>query len=113
MKKHITFVETRIFSRRMALFLNDDDLAEFQNELAANPKKGPVIQGTGGLRKVRWRRQGGGRSGGLRVIYLYLEVGDVIHLVFVFAKREADSLTARQRKELKVIVDAIRQEYRK
>ena len=111
MKKHITFIETQAFTKRVELFLSDDDFAEFQRDLAANPRKGPVIQGTGGLRKVRWRSQSGGRSGGLRVIYLYLEIGDVIYLVYGFAKSETTDLTSDQKKQLKHLVEAIKREY--
>lgn len=92
---------------------SDADFAEFQMDLARNPEKGPVIEGTGGLRKVRWRLKGRGKSGGLRIIYLYVKVRGRIHLVFVFAKNEAEDMTPGQKKQLKVIVDAIKQEYRK
>lgn len=40
--------------------------------LAANPRTGDVIPGTGGIRKLRWRAKGKGRRGGARVIYLRL-----------------------------------------
>ena len=43
-----------------------DDLLDF---LARRPKAGRIIEGTGGLRKVRFARPGKGKSGGARVIY--------------------------------------------
>lgn len=113
MKHHITFIETNIFSKRIAGLIGDDDFAEFQAELAQSPETGPVIEGTGGLRKVRWRLKGRGKSGGVRIVYLYLKIHGVIHLVFVFAKSESDNLTADEKKQLKQIVDAIKREYRK
>lgn len=113
MKRYITFIETKIFSKRMAGLLSDDDFAAFQAELAQNPEKGPVVEGSGGLRKVRWRLKGRGKSGGLRIIYLYIRVRNRIYLVFVFAKDESDNLTPVQKKQLKSIADAIKQEYRK
>ena len=113
MKRYITFIETKVFSKRIAGLISDDDFAEFQAELAQNPEKGPVIEGTGGLRKVRWRLRGKGKSGGLRIIYLFVRVRNRIHLVFVFAKDESDDLTPAQKKDLKSIVDAIKREYRK
>ena len=105
--------ETNIFSKRIAGLIGDEDFAEFQTELAQSPEKGPVIEGTGGLRKVRWRLKGRGKSGGIRIVYLYLKIHGVIHLVFVFAKSESDNLTADEKKQLKQIVDAIKREYRK
>ena len=81
-------------------------------ELAANPMKGPVIQGTGGLRKVRMPARGKGKSGGARVIYLHVEGPQVIYLVYVYDKSEADDLTATQKRELKMIAEAIKKEWR-
>ena len=113
MNRYVTFVETTAFTKRIAGLISDDDFAEFQAELAQNPEKGPVIEGTGGLRKVRWRLPGSGKSGGLRIIYLHIKVRGRIYLVFVFAKNEAGNLNASQKKQLRVIVNAIKQEYRK
>jgi hypothetical protein len=113
MKTHITFIETNIFTKRIAGLISDDALAEFQAELAQSPEKGPVIEGTGGLRKVRWKLKGKGKSGGVRIMYLFLKIHGVIHLVFVFAKSESDNLAADEKKQLKKIVDAIKREYKK
>lgn len=113
MSSHFTFIETKIFSKRIAGLISDDKLAEFQTDLAHSPEKGPPIQGTGGLRKVRWAIEGKGKSGGIRIMYLYLKMHGIIHLVFVFAKNESDNLTADEKKQLKQIVDAIKREYRK
>ena len=113
MKYRITFIETKIFSKRIAGLISDDEFAEFQAELVQSPEKGPVIEGTGGLRKVRWKLKGKGKSGGIRIMYLFLKMHGMIHLVFVFAKGESDNLTSKEKKELKIIVDAIKQEYKK
>ncbi len=110
---YVTFIETKLFTKRIAVFPSDDDYAEFQNELAQNPEKGPVIEHTGGLRKVRWGIKGRGKSGGLRIMYLYLKTHGIIYIVFVFTKGESDNLTAQQKQQLKAIVDAIKREYRK
>ncbi|VGO15743.1 Toxin HigB-2 [Pontiella desulfatans] len=88
-------------------------LRTFQAELARNPEKGPVLEGTGGLRKVRWKLPGKGKSGGIRIIYLHLKLRGRIYLVFVFAKDESDNLTASQKAELKKLVEAIKKEFRK
>lgn len=52
----------------MAL-LSDDEYAEFPSHLQNNPLSGDVIEGTGGLRKVRVAARGKGERGGARVIY--------------------------------------------
>jgi hypothetical protein len=39
--------------------------------LAAHPAAGDIMQGTGGIRKLRWSAQGKDKSGGVRVIYYH------------------------------------------
>lgn len=56
--------------------LNDDDLARLQRELLEDPKVGPVMQGTGGVRKMRFAFEDRGKSGSARVIYVDFEVYD-------------------------------------
>lgn len=66
-----TFVELPPFERHRAQYFNDEEFRGFQRLLLKQPDAGAVIQGTGGLRKVRFAdssRQKGKR-GGLRVIY--------------------------------------------
>ena len=48
-----TFIQTKEFTRRWEdLGFNDDDLRLLENEIMSNPDKYPVMQGTGGLRKM-------------------------------------------------------------
>ena len=63
------FVETPLFTRLVKKLLNDDEYRELQEVLIYRPDLGDVIQGTGGLRKIRWMRKGRGKRGGVRVIY--------------------------------------------
>lgn len=64
------FVESSIFEKHRELYLSDDEYRLFQADLMVNPKQGDVIQGTGGLRKVRVASKGKGKRGGSRVIYI-------------------------------------------
>lgn len=41
--------------------------------LAYNPTAGDLIQGTGGVRKLRWALQNRGKRGGARVLYYFLQ----------------------------------------
>lgn len=63
------FVETPIFTKVIERLVSDEDYRSLQIALMLRPEQGPVVRGGGGLRKVRWARPGGGKSGGLRVIY--------------------------------------------
>ncbi len=73
-----------------------------------NPMAGDVIQGTGGLRKLRFadERRGKGKSGGLRVIYFWRISEDQFWLFTVYDKDEADDLSTEQRKALKLRLNA-------
>ena len=85
-----------------------DDLLEF---LARRPKAGRIIQGTGGLRKVRFAQPGKGKSGGARVIYYYHNDTRPILLLLIYAKADHDNLTDAQKAQLKKHVDAIVDEF--
>lgn len=85
-----------------------DDLLEF---LARRPKAGRMIQGTGGLRKVRFARPGKGKSGGARVIYYYHNDTKPILLLLIYAKANQDNLTDAQKAQLKRHVNAIIDEF--
>jgi hypothetical protein len=73
--------------------------------LAQFPDAGDVVKGSGGVRKVRWSRQGGGKSGGVRVIYYnQLAKGEVV-LIFLYAKNEFESVAGEKLKELRNAIE--------
>ncbi|HKQ51554.1 MAG TPA: hypothetical protein VJT74_04240 [Pyrinomonadaceae bacterium] len=61
--KLLTFCETARFSKRLAKRLADDDYARLQRYLAENPDAGALIEGGGGIRKIRFALPGRGKSG--------------------------------------------------
>lgn len=75
--------------------------------LAANPKAGDLMEGTGGVRKLRWGRQGRGKSGGVRVIYYVHSELMPLYLLTLFAKNERANLTKAERNELAGLVDIL------
>lgn len=97
------FIETRAFSRRRAEHLNDD-FRLLQETLLADPAAGAVIQGTGGLRKLRWSRAAKGKRGGVRVIYFPVLTRSVIFLLLLYSKNEQDDLTPEQKRILRTLV---------
>jgi hypothetical protein len=81
-------------------------ICDLQQELIANPAKGRVIRGCGGLRKVRVadaRRQKGKR-GGARVIYLHIPEADQFLMLDIYSKHEKEDLTPSERKRLRNLV---------
>jgi hypothetical protein len=105
---HARFVELPAFSRYRRDYLDDEAFRRFQELLLADPLAGDVIQGTGGLRKIRFgdtRRQKGKR-GGLRVIYYFWREGGQFWLFTLYDKDEAADLTAADRKAVKALLEA-------
>jgi hypothetical protein len=83
----------------------------FVDFIARNPEAGDVIQDTGGIRKIRWRRQGMGKRGGTRVIYFYHDVQMPIFLLLVYAKAQREDMTADEKKQVRALGSALRQSY--
>jgi len=98
-------IETPIFTKKITDILSDDEYSEMQWSLAINPEAGPVISGGGGLRKLRWRAFGKGKSGGIRVIYYVYARDQKIYLLYPYKKSEQEDLT---RKQLKVLREYIK-----
>lgn len=108
-----SFVELPIFkSRWEALGLNEEDLLRLQIELLADPKAGDVMQGTGGVRKMRFAFEHRGKSGGVRVIYVDFEVYEKIYLLTAYTKNEKDDLTKKERSEIKQLIEVLEQQLR-
>lgn len=99
------FVETKVFTKRVKDLLDDDEYAELQQCLADDPELGKLIKNSGGLRKLRWARKGGGKSGGYRVIYYYAKSFSEQRMVFIFGKNEQDNLTDEQANQLRKVIE--------
>jgi len=108
------FVELPAFERHRAQYLDDDGFPHLQLELMCNPEAGEVVEGTGGLRKVRFgdSRRGKGKRGGLRVIYYWWCAGSQFWLFTIYDKDEKVDLTPVQRKALKTMIKAELEERR-
>jgi len=62
------FIETSVFTRLIDALLEAEQYRALQDALILRPEAGDLIQGTEGLRKIRWGTEGRGKRGGLRVI---------------------------------------------
>ena len=103
-----TFVELPIFRTRWKeMGLTDDDLRRLQEQLLADPKVGAVMQGTGGVRKMRFAFEKRGKSGSVRVIYVDFEVYEKIFLITAYSKGEKDNLTDSEKKEIKQLIGTL------
>ncbi len=101
----MVIVETRMFTRLVTELLDDDEYKELQEALVNRPDLGDLIKGSGGLRKVRWKRKATGKSGGIRVIYYWVVDDYHIRMLYVYPKGKQEDLTKRQIAQLKTIVE--------
>ena len=108
MKSIFAHLESTISEKYRNEYLSDDEFRLFQAELMSNPKQGDVIQGTGGLRKIRVASKG--KRGGSRIIYYFLDEKRRFYLLTIYGKNEMSDLTADQKKQLKAFMEAWRNE---
>jgi len=88
--------------------LSDENLQALQVELLYDPKRGDVIQGTGGFRKMRFAFPMRGKSNSLRVIYLDIPDFETLYLMLAYPKSEKDTLNPAECNELKIIAASIK-----
>ncbi len=105
----MVFLESKMFSRRAAELLPDEDLRLLQVSLLFRPDQGSVISGGSGLRKMRWGLPGRGKSGGARIIYYWFVAEQVVYLLAIYPKNEQADLTSDQ---LKLLRQAVKSEFK-
>lgn len=103
----ITVAELPEYQRQAEKLLSVEGRQDIVNYLAAFPKSGDLIRGTGGVRKLRWARSGRGKSGGVRVIYYFHSERMPLYLLTVFSKSERTDLTPAERNELRQLVEML------
>lgn len=106
----LTFVETPLFAGTAKGVLSDEALRAAQDALLDDPQAGAVIRGTGGARKLRVALSGGGKSGGARVVYVYVAARARVYLLLTYPKNVADSISDAGRTVLAGHVRAIKEE---
>jgi mRNA-degrading endonuclease RelE of RelBE toxin-antitoxin system len=100
----MVFYETPIFTDQITSLLDDGSYAELQQALIADPKAGDLIRRSRGLRKIRWRLPGKGKSGGIRVIY-YLVCSEEMFLLYAYPKSKQENITDDQARILRRLVE--------
>ncbi len=103
----ITVAELPEYIRRAEKLLSDAERRDVVDYLAIHPKAGNVMEGTGGVRKLRWGRGGRGKSGGVRVVYYFHSGAMPLYLLTLFAKNEQANLSKAERNELAGLVDIL------
>ena len=106
-----TFNEVPIFTRRWKeIGLGDEELQTLQIMLLKDPESGPVMEGTGGIRKVRFPLENRGKSGSVRVCYTDFAEYEVTYLITAFEKKEQENLSNEEKVVLKKLVKSLKEE---
>ena len=100
----ITVAETGPFQKKANQFLSEEEKSDLIAYLSENPQSGVLIQNTGGIRKLRWARSGGGKSGGVRVIYYFHSDMMPLYLLAVFGKNEKANISMKEKQILSKLV---------
>lgn len=106
----LTFIELPPFERYRKNHLSDDEYMAFQTILLNEPDKGDVIQGTGGLRKIRIadESRNKGKRGGARVIYYYFVEGAQVWLFAAYGKNEKADLNENEKRAFKAVLENLK-----
>ena len=101
----LTVVESPIFQKLWPRYWYEDERAEFAAFIALNPEAGAVIRGSGGIRKVRWAREGAGKSGGVRIVYLARNEAGELYLLTLYAKSKSENISLTTLKEIRRVLE--------
>lgn len=107
----ICFVELQAFTEEVLRVADEESLRQLQLELAAGPEAGDLIRQSGGLRKIRMKLPGRGRSSGARVIYLWLPRAHRIIFFMLYSKSKLADIPAELLPRLRAAVETIKKQY--
>lgn len=106
-----TFIEVPLFTKRWKeIGLGEEELRDLQIMLLKDPESGPIMEGTGSIRKVRFPLVNRGKSGSIRVCYTDFAEYEVTYLITAFEKKEQENLTAEEKNVLKKLVKSLKEE---
>ena len=99
------FIETPVFTKRAKSLLDDEAYRALQLKLMGTPEAGDLIEGTGGLRKIRVAAKGHGTRGGARVIYYHFVSASQLAMLYIYPKNEEQELSSANRSALRTIIE--------
>lgn len=109
-----TFIQTTEFTKQWKnLGFDDEDLRQLELLILQHPDIGPVMEGTGGLRKMRFAYEGRGKSGSVRVCYVDFICLETVYLITDFPKNEKENLSKAERNEIKKRLSILLEELKK
>ena len=87
--------------------LSDEDLRRLENLILQNPEAGALMQGTGGLRKLRFALDNRGKSGSARVCYVDFIIQETVFLITAYPKNEKEKLSKAERNTIHKLIEAL------
>ncbi len=95
-----TVIETRSFSAKTAKVWTPKQYEDFIVYIARAPDAGGVVPGSGGIRKIRWGKEGVGKQGGVRIVY-FNSSDQKTWLLTMYTKNERENIPAHELKKIK------------
>ena len=111
MSMHVV-VETPTYLKAATALFSEAEMADIVTMIASNSDCGYVMQGTGGFRKVRVGRDGMGKRGGARIVYILRNEFFPVFLITAYPKNAKDNLSKAERNALRSRADEIFSNYR-
>lgn len=103
-----TFIQTHMFEKQWdELGLLDEDLCRLEYEIMTDPQGGPVIPGTGRLRKRRFAIRDKGKRGSARVCYVDFVMLDTVYLFSIYEKNKKENLTKEECANIKKSIELL------
>ncbi len=103
----IEIVRTSLYERSIKKLLSEEEAETLEASVAANPEQGVVIPSLRGMRKLRWGRSGQGKRGGLRIVYYYYRMNNVVYMLTAYTKSDREDLTPEEKKLLKRFIEEL------
>lgn len=111
-KALVTLLESSAFTRAADRLWTDKEKEEFSFFIGQNYTAGKIIEDTNGVRKIRWSREGSGKSAGVRVIYFYYDENHPILLLLLYAKNEKENLTREEKNKISDVVSRLKKSWK-
>lgn len=105
----VTVFETGAYLSRAEKLLSEEEQDAAIEMVARDPLCGDLIEGTGGIRKVRFAIGARGKSGGVRIIYYFHSDRMPIYFLAIFAKNEKANLSHAERNALGKLVRILKE----